>query len=66
MSSRHIFVGGDSGPWRVLSTTPHRGAALELVPFVERRPADIIQSNSDGRWMLTGVIAICATPRAAK
>lgn len=51
------FVGGGAGKWRVLSTAAVRGASLDLVDYVDVRPAGGDVPASGAAWCLKGQIS---------
>ncbi len=56
MSNRNFtFIGGNSGPWRIVDVRPVMGASLELAPRLEIRNEDLVSLPPGARWRLRSV-----------
>ena len=51
----YTFIGGDVGPWQVVSHAAVAGPGLEVPPRLEVRNANVLVPPAGARWLLRGV-----------
>jgi Chlorite dismutase len=63
MNNCYAFIGGDVGPWRVISMTPLRGADLHRPHRLNVVALDQLDHTQPTNWVLRGLISNlrCAT-----
>lgn len=57
MHNRYAFIAGNSGPWRVLSMSAYRGAALAPAANLDLVPAPVPVDAPAGGWALHGLMS---------